>query len=107
MSYSESSATCDCQSPEFYLTTAVVASSASTITALCIISCVIGALLRHILASLPCWTSRKPTQTTEEPQHLYDEITLTDTSAATGHSDSNEQKIVTMHNRAYSDVQLS
>ena len=39
-------------------------------------------------------------ETTQEPQSVYDEITV-------AKCDANEQKIVAVHNRAYSGVQLT
>ena len=109
--YSYPESLSDCQS-DLCFTTAVVAGSVSTASLLCIISCLIGALLHHILISSPCWKSSKPRKkkqkTTQEPQPLYDEITLAecDGKAQTDPSVLNKEKIVTTQNMAYVGVQL-
>ena len=103
----------DCHQSDFCFTTAVVAGSVSTASLLCIISCLIGALLHHILISSQCWKSSKPRKkkqkTAEEPQSLYDEITLAecDGKAQTDSGVLNKEKIVTIQNMAYEGVQLT
>ena len=69
----------DCHQSDLCFTTAVVAGSVSSASLLSIISCLIGALLHHILISSPCWKSNRPRKkkTTEESPkvqtaaHLY------------------------------------
>ena len=83
---------------------AVVAVAISVCPALCIINCLIGALLHRVLVSRSCY--RKKQTPTDQPQHLYDEVTLRATGTEIPGSDPSgnrmcDEKIVTLQNQAY------
>ena len=100
------------------ISNSVVAGSISAVTILCIISYLIGALLYHLISKC---CQRKSTQSTRgQPGHLYDEIDLAQGAATNtqsedsgnrvrggGESGSSGEKIVTLKNEAYSEVQLT
>ena len=88
---------------------AVVAVAISVGTVLCIISCLIGALLHCVLVSRSC--CRKKQTATDQPHHLYDEVTLRDTGTENPGSDPSgnrmcDEKIVTLQNQAYATASV-
>ena len=104
-------------------TSKVIAILISTVLALCIMSCVIGALFHWILAShLHCGCLRSKKESTvsgDQLHHVYDEIDLTahvvrGTEVGTS-QDSNrdvatsghDNIIVTTNNKAYQQVRLA